>query len=166
MRATCKKKQKAYITTEASTLKKVNCLHAYVRICLFRKLWVTFSLSVAMVTHWIKFNLLNILFLLSWWYSGSEFYVLLLDRIYRYISQFFCRIFSCSIFFFFFQKPEFGISCKLSPKETICIKCQTLFCDVYFLIPVFQEYGLTIPANWLLRRQLEWHVKSYFLEKV
>ena len=28
---------------------------------------------------------------------------------------------------YFSQKTEFGISCKLSPQETICIKCQILF---------------------------------------
>ena len=26
-----------------------------------------------------------------------------------------------------FQKTGFDISCKLSPKETVCMKCQTLF---------------------------------------
>ena len=34
------------------------------------------------------------------------------------------------IFFFFFfslQKTGFDISCKLSPKETVCMKCQSLF---------------------------------------
>ena len=30
-------------------------------------------------------------------------------------------------FFLFFQKTGFGISCKLSPLETICMKCQILF---------------------------------------
>ena len=30
-------------------------------------------------------------------------------------------------FFLFFQKTRFGISCKLSPLETICMKCQILF---------------------------------------
>ena len=28
---------------------------------------------------------------------------------------------------YFFQKIGFDISCKLSPKETICMKCQSLF---------------------------------------
>ena len=28
---------------------------------------------------------------------------------------------------FFFEKTEFYISCKLSPVETICMKCQILF---------------------------------------
>ena len=31
------------------------------------------------------------------------------------------------IFFLFFQKIGFVISCKLSSKETICMKCQSLF---------------------------------------
>ena len=31
------------------------------------------------------------------------------------------------LFFFFFQKTGFDISCKLSPVETICMKCQILF---------------------------------------
>ena len=32
------------------------------------------------------------------------------------------------IFFFYFSyKIEFDTSCKLSPKETICMKCQILF---------------------------------------
>ena len=30
-------------------------------------------------------------------------------------------------FFLFYQKIEFDISCKLSPLETICMKCQTYF---------------------------------------
>ena len=30
-------------------------------------------------------------------------------------------------FFFFFQKIGFDTSCKLSPKETICMKCQSYF---------------------------------------
>ena len=30
-------------------------------------------------------------------------------------------------FLFFFQKTGFDISCKLSPVETICMKCQILF---------------------------------------
>ena len=29
--------------------------------------------------------------------------------------------------FFFSKKIDFGISCKLSPKETICMKCQSLY---------------------------------------
>ena len=29
--------------------------------------------------------------------------------------------------FFFFQKIGFDISCKLPPKETICMKCQSIF---------------------------------------
>ena len=32
-------------------------------------------------------------------------------------------------FFFFLQKIVIGISCKLSPKETICMKCQSLFLE-------------------------------------
>ena len=28
---------------------------------------------------------------------------------------------------YFSQKIDFGISCKLSPQETICLKCQSLF---------------------------------------
>ena len=31
------------------------------------------------------------------------------------------------IFFLFFQKTEFDISCKLSLLKTICMKCQNLF---------------------------------------
>ena len=31
------------------------------------------------------------------------------------------------IFFLFFQKIGFGISYKLSPLETVCLKCQSLF---------------------------------------
>ena len=31
------------------------------------------------------------------------------------------------IFSYFSQKIDFDISCKLSPAETICIKCQSLF---------------------------------------
>ena len=37
------------------------------------------------------------------------------------------KIFSRCHFDFFFQKTGFDISCKLSPKETICMKCQGLF---------------------------------------
>ena len=46
------------------------------------------------------------------------------------------------IFFLFFsQKIGFDISSKLSPKETICMKCQSL------------------------RKQYAWNVKAFFLEK-
>ena len=31
------------------------------------------------------------------------------------------------LFLFFLQKTGFDTSCKLSPKETICIKCQSLY---------------------------------------
>ena len=31
------------------------------------------------------------------------------------------------IFFIFSQKTDFNISCKLSPLETICTRCQNLF---------------------------------------
>ena len=31
------------------------------------------------------------------------------------------------VVFFFFQKTGFDISCRLSPLETICMKCQILF---------------------------------------
>ena len=31
------------------------------------------------------------------------------------------------IFFVFFQKIRFDISCKLSPQEAICMKCRILF---------------------------------------
>ena len=31
------------------------------------------------------------------------------------------------IFFLIFLENRFDISCKLSPKETICMKCQSLF---------------------------------------
>ena len=37
------------------------------------------------------------------------------DDILRYFSN------------FFFQKKDFDIACKLSPLETICMKCQILF---------------------------------------
>ena len=33
------------------------------------------------------------------------------------------------IFFYLFQKTGFDISCKLSSKETVCMKCQTLFSE-------------------------------------
>ena len=33
------------------------------------------------------------------------------------------------IFLIFFQKTGFDISCKLSPKETICMKCHILFSE-------------------------------------
>ena len=33
------------------------------------------------------------------------------------------------IFSIFPQETGFGISCKLSPKETVCMKCQTLFSE-------------------------------------
>ena len=41
------------------------------------------------------------------------------------------NLFSGNVFFFFFlffpRKQVFDISCKLSPLETICMKCQNLF---------------------------------------
>ena len=40
-----------------------------------------------------------------------------LDKIFRYIE----------IFFLFFPKTSFDNPCKLSPMETICMKCQALF---------------------------------------
>ena len=33
--------------------------------------------------------------------------------------------------YFFPRKKGFDISCKLSPKETICLKCQSLFSGKY-----------------------------------
>ena len=41
----------------------------------------------------------------------------------------FINIIICCFFVvvFFFQKIGFDISCKLSPKETICMECQSLF---------------------------------------
>ena len=39
------------------------------------------------------------------------------DKIFRYIE----------IFFLFFLKTSFDNPCKLSPVETICMKCQALF---------------------------------------
>ena len=36
------------------------------------------------------------------------------------------------IIFLFSQKTGFDISCKLSPMETICMKCQILFFSVLF----------------------------------
>ena len=33
------------------------------------------------------------------------------------------------IFFLFSQKTDFDISCKLSPMETLCMKCQILFSE-------------------------------------
>ena len=35
----------------------------------------------------------------------------------------------CDIFLFLYQKAGFDISCKLSPLETICMKCQILFSE-------------------------------------
>ena len=35
--------------------------------------------------------------------------------------------FQNSFFFLFFKKIGFVISCKLSPKQAICMKCQNLF---------------------------------------
>ena len=40
---------------------------------------------------------------------------------------FFLFLALAAIFSYFFQKTEFDISCKLSPLETICMKCQILF---------------------------------------
>ena len=34
-----------------------------------------------------------------------------------------------TFFFLFFPEIGFDISCKLSPKETICMKCQILFSE-------------------------------------
>ena len=39
----------------------------------------------------------------------------------------FTILFFFFFFFFFLQKIDFHISCKLSPKETICMKCQSLY---------------------------------------
>ena len=38
-----------------------------------------------------------------------------------------CSRWHFEIFYYFFSKVGFGISCKLSIKETICMKCQSLF---------------------------------------
>ena len=37
------------------------------------------------------------------------------------------RLFVMSIYIYFSQKIGFDISCKLFPKETICMKCPNLF---------------------------------------
>ena len=53
-------------------------------------------------------------------------------------------------FSYFPQKIGFGISCKFSPKETICMKCQFLFsCYVLpsmlsTMIQDFNDYGLPV----------------------
>ena len=39
-------------------------------------------------------------------------------------------IFLSFFLYFFFQKIGFDISCKLSPKETICMKCQSIFLKI------------------------------------
>ena len=37
------------------------------------------------------------------------------------------RLALCVILKYFPQKTDFDISCKLSPMETVCMKCQSLF---------------------------------------
>ena len=54
------------------------------------------------------------------------------------------------IFLIFFHKTGFDISCKLSPLETICMKCQILFCGKkkrkYFNMPSAE----TFVQRWLI----------------
>ena len=56
---------------------------------------------------------------------------------------------------YFFKKIGFDSTCKLSPEETICMKCQILFSGKN-----------KIKYNYLLRRQFMCNVNSYFLRKI
>ena len=37
------------------------------------------------------------------------------------------KIYADNILFFFSSEKKFDISCRFSPKGTLCLKCQTLF---------------------------------------
>ena len=62
-------------------------------------------------------------------------------------------------FFLFFPEAGFDISCKLSPLETICKKCQILFSATYrniFFLFFLEKQDLTVHANCL--QQFAWTV--------
>ena len=48
-------------------------------------------------------------------------------NLYHSLSKFSRRQIDYIFLIYFFQKIGFNIPCKLSPKETICMKCQSLF---------------------------------------
>ena len=54
----------------------------------------------------------------------ANFQLSILGKIFLFLAGIFWEIF---FFLFFMQETEVDISCKLSPLETICIKCQILF---------------------------------------
>ena len=60
--------------------------------------------------------------LMGWQVMKSEIIVIIMLTLYRQIQQQQILIFS-----YFSWKIGFGMSCKLSPLETICMKCQNLF---------------------------------------
>ena len=55
------------------------------------------------------------------------------------------------LFFFFSQKIGFDISCKLSPKETICMKCQIVFPkEKCFKMPSAVCFTQHLPVNLIM----------------
>ena len=49
------------------------------------------------------------------------------------------------LFSYLFQNTGFDISCKLSHKETVCMKCQTLFSEVEKNIKLLSvEFALSL----------------------
>ena len=49
------------------------------------------------------------------------------DEMIFVVVFFFCCFFFFAVFVFFFSKTGFDISCKSTPLETICMKCQIQF---------------------------------------
>ena len=72
------------------------------------------------------------------------------------------------IFLIFSQKTGFDISCKLSPFETICMKCQILFClekeETYFTMSVcwkfYPECQTLMFRTWFHHALLTWSSKK------
>ena len=90
-------------------------------------------------------------------YTAGDFILLMLSSLGKTFSRQHFEI------LYFFQKTGFHISCKLSPMETVCMKCQNLWglrVIAYLLEksnPRKQDF--TFHANCLQRRQFAWNVK-------
>ena len=104
-------------------------LVGYARYALY--LWLFLDISYTILCcHFILLNPSPMPWL-SLWYVIA----LLKERIWPFRQNMSIKLMLSTLgkilkyFSYFSQKTEFDISCKLSSSETICMKCQILFCE-------------------------------------
>ena len=107
-------------------MRRVVCKFAFY-MCLRHLLFVIFQVNMFLLSWPGKHIMAESLFVLALLRLPSSFTPLTLNTLWAKSADDKFLILFPFFFFFFFQEIGFNILCKLSPKETICMKRQTLF---------------------------------------